>query len=334
LNESGCETMALEVGPISGEYLNSLEDDVVPSMLDLNNKYSIVEEDGYFNPPIPFFDYIEDAEFLAEAKKNKWEVIGIDQEYFYSYAFLMDQMYENLSKKEQVKHKDLYQNALDSIQYFYSQEEQSDLNVIFAIEQSETIQECLTKMSACKKNENIVAAFNKSIEIYGLYGRRKWLENNATRILYMKEQLRLGLAKNNFDISKDKLFIKMGSYHLSRGFSPLGLYEVGNTLNELAEYHGNEALTIAFSSRFYMEDGVVKDRLDSENKYFHRYKDLTRIGKEDEWIVIDLRPMIKGHFYHPVRYKFNEHIKDLVQRYDLLIIPIVEVEGTFNFDEK
>ena len=27
----------------------------------------------------------------------------------------------------------------------------------------------------------------------------------------------------------------MGGYHLSKGFSPLSLYEVGNTLNELAE---------------------------------------------------------------------------------------------------
>ena len=123
----------------------------------------------------------------------------------------------------------------------------------------------------------------------------------------------------------------MGGYHLSRGFSPLALYEVGNTLSELAAYHGNESLNIGFSSRFFLSDWTLQDYLQSDRPYHKRYKDLIQMGKKNEWVVIDLRPLIKGHYYHPVKYRFNKYVEDLVKRYDLLIIPKQDRHPTPNY---
>ena len=56
------------------------------------------------------------------------------------------------------------------------------------------------------------------------------------------------------------------------------------------------------------------------------------MGKKDQWVVIDLRKFIKGHFYYPKRFNLNPQLETLVQRYDLLVIPKVEVEGEPNFN--
>lgn len=123
----------------------------------------------------------------------------------------------------------------------------------------------------------------------------------------------------------------MGGYHLSKGFSPLSLYEVGNTLNELAEYHGNSALNIGFMSRFYEEDSTLKDNSLSENRYFKNRKPLLQMGQKTEWVVIDLRKLRGGFFYYPQKFKLNTNIAELIQRYDLLVIPKTEIEGISNY---
>src|SRR3712207_9532180 len=67
----------------------------------------------------------------------------------------------------------------------------------------------------------------------------------------MKKNLAEGFAKLKFDLKKDKMLLKMGAVHTGRGFSDLSLFEIGNTLSELAAFHGNRSLHIVFGSRFY-----------------------------------------------------------------------------------
>ncbi|WP_157957253.1 hypothetical protein [Winogradskyella tangerina] len=332
LNQLGCKTMALEVGPITGELLNTLEGNVEQSLKQLHQEYLTKEEDGYVNTPFPFFDYKEDAQFLQTAKDASWNVFGIDQEFYDSYVMLIDKMYNNLNAERKKEHKDLYDKMREELQQFYLDDQSDKQNLHVSISKSERLKDFLKAMASEVKNLEIIEALKQSSAIYLLYNQRQWYENNATRIKYMKAQLRRGLSNSNFDLSKDRMLIKMGGYHLSKGFSPLSLYEVGNTLNEIAEYHGNTALNIGFMSRYAIEDGELKDYYTSENRYFKNFKDLLQMGKEDEWVMIDLRRLIKGYFYYPQRYKLNPKIAELVQRYDLLVIPKTEEEGTLIYD--
>jgi hypothetical protein len=330
LHEAGYRTMALEVGPVTGEILNQLDGNLIDTLKEINSRYLIPEED-YINPPIPLFESVEDARFLEKAKSGGWNVFGIDQEFLYGYTMLLDAMYANLSEAQKVSSHDLYQEALDSLKLFYEMDLDGSRDLAVSIRQSAALKAFTDAASIEDENEAIISALYKSNEIYYLYSQGQWFENNRLRIKYMKEQLRKALEDLNFDLSRDKLLIKTGGYHVSKGFSPLGLYEVGNTLNELAEYHGNTAVSIGFSIRFYTEEGEVKDMLDSGNAYRQRYRDLNQMGKEQAWAVIDLRPMVKGHFYRPVKYKFNEHIEELIKRFDLLIIPATEIDPTPNY---
>lgn len=331
LDSVGYKTMVTEVGPITGQILNDLNSNIQIRIESIIEKYKFVEEDGYVNTPFPFFENIEDANFLEEAKNRNWRIIGIDQEYYYSHQMLIDKMYNNLSSEKQLLNKELYEHVTDSITKYYIMDINGEMDLALSIKNSSILKDFTTTTSTTLQNDEIAEALYASNHIYFLYSNNQWFENNSTRIKYMKSQLRKQLQRNEFNLNKDKLLIKMGQYHLSKGFSPLGLYEVGNTLNEIAEYHGNTALNIAFSSRFYMEDGEVVDILESDNQYEQRLNDLNQMGEKDEWVVIDLRPMIKGHFYRPVKYKFNEHVEDLVKRYDLLVIPKIETEPTPNY---
>ena len=332
LDHVGYKTLVLEVGPTTGQFLNGLTVNTEERLKEVNEKYLIKEEDGYINTPIPFFENVEDASFLSEAKKNKWNVIGIDQEFIHGYKMLMEMMFEHLNDAQKSQHLELYKEAGDSLDHYYAKDIDGEMNFSIAVANSAVINKFLFEMSIAPKNQEIIEALKASNHIYRLNAERQWFENNSTRIKYMKHQLRAQLAANNFNLENDKLLIKMGGYHLSKGFSPLGLYEVGNTLNEIAEFNGHSALNITFSNRFYMEDGAMVDILNSKNKYDQRLKDLNRMGKKDEWVVIDLRPMVKGHFYRPVKFKFNENIEGLVKKYDLLIIPKIEMDPTPNYD--
>jgi len=332
LDNLGCHTFALEVGPVTGEILNNASPDTETYLREINNKYLFKEEDGYVGGPIPFFEAKEDAAFLGVAKEKGWNVFGIDQEFYFSFIMLVDRMYSQLPSDAKQNYMDSYNSIKTTLHQFYIDDENDKKAFSLSVQDSKLISDFLEQMSKTPENISIVEAFEKSIEIYALYAKRKWYENNATRITYMKSQLKEGLTRFNFDISKDKLLIKMGGYHLSKGFSPLSLYEVGNTLNELAAYHGNTALNIGFMSRYSKEGDKITDNYKSENTYFKARKDILQMGKKDKWVVIDLRPMVKGYFYYPQQFKLNPQLQKLVQRYDLLVIPKIEIESTPNYD--
>lgn len=332
LNKNDYKAMALEVGPIVGRILNSIKGDAATDIKSIHNKYLTKESDEDIYTSFPFFDNKEDAAFLQTAKDYSWTVFGIDQEYYDSYVMLAEKMYNNLSKQAQKTHIELYNKTVSKLKQFYKDDLEDKQNLHVSLSKSKLYKEFISAMASESKNIEIIEALEKSSEIYLLNERKQWYENNAIRIKYMKSRLNDGLTKLNFNIAEDKLLIKMGGYHLSKGFSPLGLYEVGNTLNEIAEYHGNTALNIGFMSRFYLEEDIVKDNYKSDNIYYKNFKEIVQMGKKDEWIVIDLRRLIKGYFYYPKKYNLNKYIEDLVKRYDLLIIPKVEIAPTPNYD--
>ncbi|MEY8848671.1 hypothetical protein AB9K26_07640 [Psychroserpens sp. XS_ASV72] len=332
LDKMNYKTMALEVGPITGHQLHQMESPVTSKINQMHKQYLTLDVDGDENLAFPFFSIKEDAKFLDRAKQFSWNVFGIDQEFYNAYVMLSDLMFENLSEKQKNDYKILHSEVKEQLYEFYKNDDNDVENFHVALSQSNTFKDFLKAMQQVEENSPIIDAMHASSAIYLLYHHRKWYENNATRIKYMKSQLRQGLSNFGFDLSKDKLLIKMGSYHLGKGFSPLSLYEVGNTLNEIAAYHGNSALNIAFTSRFWENDNRVEDNLNSERQYFKNQRELLQMGQENQWVVIDLRQLIKGYFYHPKQYNFNPTIEKLVERYDLIVIPKTEVEGIPNYD--
>ncbi len=100
-------------------------------------------------------------------------------------------------------------------------------------------------------------------------------------------------------------------------------------MHELAEINGNKSLTIGVVRRFYKKDGEVKDLIKSSDGFTKRYYEVAQLGKEKEWILIDLRPFIKKFYYGS--YDISNNLYKMFARYDMIIIPKADEDATVNY---
>ena len=332
LHDNGYRYFGLEIGPISNKIVTELSKDsakTVENLRKFNNRYFTKTPRRNFTS-IPFFSNVEDAEFLAEATKRDWKLIGLDQEFVFSYIHLLDRMFENLSKSKKKKLKEKHVAAVNEITRIgiESKWESEQFPKIYESKIINGFLNSASKNSA--KNLKISKAFRKTTEIYQHAAFRRWYLQNSERIDYMKKNLREAFALNKFDLKKDKMLLKMGGVHTGKGFSPLSLWEIGNTLHELAKFHGNDSLHVNFRSRFYTEKGKVIDELQNKKGFTYRFKPLLQMANQDKWTIIDLRPM-RSKYYH-FKFKLDVVVLDLFKLHDIIIIPKLDKDPTPNFD--
>jgi hypothetical protein len=335
-HESGCRTFALEVGPVSAEILAEMSKDSTRTGENLkafNSRFYVAERNRIFTP-IPFFGNVEDAEFLAAARSRKWNLLGLDQEFSFSYLPLIERIYENLKSKKKQELKQLYEQVSDSIKTFYEADLKEGKSQYKAILDSKEVNQFLE--SAAKENpqnKRIAEAIKFTTEVYYLNDNkiRKYYEANSRRVGYMKANLAEGFARLKFDLKKDKMLLKMGAVHTGRGFSDLSLFEIGNTLTELAAFHGNRSLHIEFGSRYYVAAaGKEVDALDDKNGFLYRYQALLQMGRKNKWTLIDLRPLRQNVFYRR-QFKLDPIVLEIFKNQDFYIIPKIEIEPKPNY---
>ena len=244
---------------------------------------------------------------------------------------LVQLLYDNLEdEKEDLT--PLYNQTLDSIEVYYTNDDMDKKDLNLAIHQSEILKDYFDAVKHAPNNQDIIDALVTSNTIYKYNYDRQWYHNNLIRSRYMKANLKKMMDEENFDLQNDKLLMKMGGYHSSKGFNPNYVFDIGNTLNELADFHGNSCINIGFSNRYYMDGDTLRDILDSDKRWDQTLKEFDQMGKKDKWVLIDLRPMTDGYYYYPRAYKLRETIKDYIRRYDFLVITKTEIEGTPNYD--
>ena len=335
LHGNGFRNLALEVGPVSAELLSELSNDpanTVAALRSFNSRYSVRDNDNTYTP-IPFFSNVEDAKFLAEARRRNWNLVGLDQEFSFSYLPLIERLYKNLKPREQTRLKNLYEEVNAAIKSFYEADIKREKSLYAAILESKVIHEFLE--AAVKDNDanrRIADAIRFTTEIYHLNDAsiRKYYQANSGRVAYMKKNLAESFARLRFDPKKDKLLLKMGAVHTGRGFSDLSLFEIGNTLSELAELNGSRSLHIYFGSRFYNNNGRAVDALDESNSFLSRFKGLTQMARRDKWTVIDLRPLRQTVFYAR-KFQLDNVVLEVFKNHDLFIIPKIEADPTPNY---
>lgn len=332
---AGARHFALEVGPVSSQILTELSRDpakTVDTLNLFNIKYSVKLPSREFTA-IPFFSYVEDAEFLAEAAKRKWSFSGIDQEFSFAYLPLIDRMYSNLSPKKRAEINPLYLRVVELVKTYYDLGGKREKNQYIEIAGSSEINRFLAEASDKNpKNAQIADAIRVTTEIYKNNADtiRKYYDANEKRVAYMKKNLAAAFARNRFDFKKDKMLLKMGAVHTGRGFSPLSLFEIGNTLSELAASNGNSSLHAEFGSRYAVENGKEIDFLADSKSFSYRYHGLLQMAKKDQWAVIDLRPLREEVFYRR-RFALDDLILDIFRRHDIFIIAKQDLDPTPNY---
>ena len=89
---------AVEVGPHSAKILSELSEpshETLKKLKEFNKKYYFKEDEAF---PIPFFEGIEDAEFLKSASEHNYHLFGVDQEFFNAVPHLSDRLFKMTSQ--------------------------------------------------------------------------------------------------------------------------------------------------------------------------------------------------------------------------------------------
>ncbi len=335
LHDAGYRHFGLEIGPVSVEILRELSKDpaiAVQNLKTFNSKFLVTRGERNFTP-IPFFSNVEDADFLIEATKRRWSLIGLDQEFSFSYFPLLERMHDALGKTRRAELGLKYDAAVKDLAAIYRDDAARTQNASIAISESSAINSYINEASRGNaKNTAIAAAIRTTTEIYKNNANtiRKYYLANGTRVDYMKKNLTAGFSANRFDLKRDKMLLKMGAVHTGRGFSPLSLFEIGNTLSELAAFNGNSSVHITFGSRFYTDGGKEVDALADSAAFDYRFKALLQMGRRDQWAVIDLRPLREAIFYHR-RFEIDEVVREIWKNHDLFIIPKLDTDPTPNY---
>ena len=337
---NGGNYLGLEIGPASIEVLQGLNNeqgDLIRSLNKFNTKYKYTKSFGTMTA-IPFMSNVSDAEFLEKAFDNNLKLIGLDQEFKYALIPLLEKAFNNLPKDEKEKVESQYLSAIDTLQSYYAKEVQNSFlekdereNVIDLFHNSKFLNNILNNVSSTEENERIVEGIEKTINIYWNNSQNNYWQSNKLRTENFVANFRNGLKKSNFDYSDDKMLIKIGGIHSAKGMNNYSMYDIGNTIFEIAKFNGNSAINSVFLSRFQMDNDTIIDALNANSWYSNSFKDFIQMGKKDEWAIIDLRPLKKA-LYYKRDYLVNDRVREYFDRYDLIIITPMEINPIPNYE--
>lgn len=240
--------------------------------------------------PIPFFTGETDLRFLAAADSLGFELWGLDQEYYFSYVYLIDELAYLADKflilDQQNLHRKLKRrvNRLDRRNQFRELFINS-FNRSCRLKNDDDFQVYLQSFEHFDVTniQLIRDALQKTVKIYCMAERGQASE--PIRINYFKENF-----NRNFEAALDinpepKVFLKMGSFHMGRYRSPLNLYDIGHHVAQLAESQGQSSVHIYYLNRFFDGQDVKGSRGWEGSERF------LSIGDKEKWALIDLRPL-------------------------------------------
>ena len=333
LSKNGFNHFAIEVSPHSAKILEELSEqpsETSKNLFALNSKYYLKEMD---DTPIPFFSGKEDAAFLTKASELNFNLWGLDQEYYYSVDMLGDILLERKKGAKNYEEIAAVKNKLDSLYLAedkISESEPWGYRMFKNVLESSTTQQFFDYFNDDKAAQEIIAALKKSWDIYDRTDYRGGY-SHGHRISYMRNNF-----IENYQSAKEefpKVLIKVGGFHAGKSYAG-SVYDVGNLANEIAGQNGTGCLNIRFDSRFWEEEGETSD--ESETVKNRVKKTFMQLGKMDEYVIVDLRPIAKQMrqfslnvpndvWFHTLKY--------LTENFDLVIINPLDKVVASNYRE-
>jgi len=309
--DHGFKHLAVEAGPYSAQKLMVLAEQEPAAVTEFYGRYSSKLFDIY---PVPFFTGQADLQFLKTAVNLEYDLWGLDQEFSFSDKYLINELariHPSLSEKQ----KKLLNKINRKLWWWYRRDRLfSGFDLNCRIREYRPFVEYMDSFEPGNpKTDQIIEAIKKSLEIYCLAESGEWSKSNRMRIDYFKENFDRNYEMALETDSLPKVIVKMGSYHSGRDKSPLGIYDMGHHLQQLARQNGTKSLHLRFLNR-YFEGG--EDKMGAEN--YRLSTNFMAVGQKDRWALIDvreLRTQIKSG-----RLKASEFETREILNYDFIII--------------
>ncbi len=180
---------------------------------------------------------------------------------------------------------------------------------------------------------DLIRELEESVQIYQLWFVGEGYESNRLRAEMMKRHFMQYYGEAKTRGEQPKVVFKFGANHLYRGLNALNVADIGNFVAELASqedlqsFHlytlGRKGTQNAFTP-FSKSDADKKQPYDA-GQYLDRidFSAALEAVPENEWAVIDLRPLRKTLFNGQIK-NINEGLKRLIWSFDaLLVVPEV-----------
>jgi hypothetical protein len=329
IKPAGYSHLAVEIGPKVAARLEGLA-----AASDAQAKFAAFNRDYPFSAA--FYFWREEAEMMEHVVKSMGgapdTVWGIDQEFICSGAVHLERLVQlapdDTARALALGHLDLARQ---------------DMKRMIETKNPTATFVCTTKPEAYAKLREafasagaeaaaLIAALERSTEIYAMNATGRGWESNFTRAKLTKEYFRAyydRAAKR--EGRAPRVLFKYGANHMTRGRSVLGVYDVGNLVSELAEFHGTRSFHLAVictqgTVNRYMPfagNTAAKQQPYDVVKAFGELGDvkpLIEAADPQAWTLIDVRPVRRFLFR---RYKdIDRNLWENLWGYDaVLVIP-------------
>lgn len=333
MDSVGFNHFALEVGPYSAKKLEKLSTPPMHTETQLREFMSTYSQEEEHQIPIPFFQSKVDAQFLQTAREQDMQLWGLDQEYFASTQYLMDDLLQMVQEDPdfpQIQRE--HELAEEVVAQWYDKEESADddFDVFGAIQKEEAVQQYLARFRERSNTRQIIIDMEISWDIYSRWRK----DSHADRISYMRSNFMKNYNRALKEEATPKVFAKFGGLHASKILTG-GCYDLGDLMYQLSIKNGTEASIINTWHRYYIDDeGVEIDYMDKYKNYYSRFKDLMSFAKKDAYTIINLKQIRQdiesGHVALPTNGDYHK-LKALIEGYDYqLILPLDKASLRFN----
>ncbi|GGG39949.1 hypothetical protein GCM10011344_46000 [Dokdonia pacifica] len=325
LDTTGYHHFAIEVGPHSAKKLKQLStpiEDTEKNLTEFIAKYAGNES---YSIPIPFFRAISDAKFLKTARSHHMNLWGLDQEYYSSSEYFMDELLVYATdhpKYEEIKMTHQKVKAIIKKWSDIDDDESREIDLFEEIQKDTTVQSYLSHFRKMENTREIINDLEISWDIYS-----RWRDDShADRISYMRTNFMNAYTKALEKESEPKVLLKFGSLHTSKILTG-NCYDLGDLVTQLALKNGTQATTINSWNRYYIDDdGTEIDYLEKYSNYYNRLQSFMSLAKKDQWVIINLKSIrddiINGKVILPKNGDYHR-IKALIDGYDYqLILPL------------
>lgn len=287
------------------------------------------------NIPIPFFSGKEDAKFLETALNNKMIFKGIDQEYFYSFPLLFDVLLDLSVKNSNIKN--AHKTAIEYVLNEYEQDKTvKNYPICTNLLNAKEIKTYFDLLDTTDiKTKTIIEDLKASWKIYELnsldrqnsFIERGNLMNRQFTEFYEE------IEKTND--SQPKILIKMGAMHTMRGKTPLGIYDIGETVSNLALQNKSKDLNLFFMFRYFMDEEEPLgyfDNSEGNSKWLMERKPFMEQGEVEKWTIIDLKKL--NEFIKMNSIYVYEPLMKIISQYDHVIIPPASKDIEINYKKE
>ncbi len=284
-SDHGYRHVALEVSPMMAETLVQK----VAAGKDALAQYS---RDYPF--AVPFYDNHDDFSMLeAIVSQQQCQVWGLDQVFIAEPRTLMAKLVE-LAPSQQARAmaegylEQAHEGAQKAIQGG-----QFDAVILFHLEM-EDYEKLAKAFDGEPQARRILEEMKATRSVYQAWFDGRYYDNNKERILLMKHHLRTYYREALKDEPQPKVIFKFGANHMTRGLTPVNVFDIGNMAHEIALLNGKHSVHILFNGL----KGTYHHALEGAQSYdkwedldTHVRAALEKRGSVDGWYLIDLRPL-------------------------------------------